>query len=178
MLLGGLLAAAVPVRAAVDTQIGVTRRGDLYVVDAVMVVPVSPREAWDVLTDFDSMASFVPNLELSRVTGRSGDRLQVEQRGVARWGLLSQSFTMVREIELQPIDEVRSRSIGGSLRQVSSVTRFAAAAGGTEIRHHVEFSVDTWMPQFLAQPFLRHEVREQFDAVVGEMLRRRADGGR
>jgi hypothetical protein len=38
--------------------------------------------------------------------------------------------------------------------------------------------VDTWMPSFLTRPFLQHEVREQFDAVVGEMLRRRADGRR
>jgi ribosome-associated toxin RatA of RatAB toxin-antitoxin module len=179
LLLGALLLAAiVPVLAAVDTQIDVSRSGELYLVDAVMVVPFSPREAWDVLTDFDAMARFVPNLEVSRVTSRSGDRLQVEQRGVARWGPLSQTFTTVREIELQPIDEVRSKSIGGSLRQVSSVTRFAAAAGGTEIRHHVEFAMDTWMPSFLARPFLQHEVREQFDAVVGEMLRRRVDGRR
>ena len=161
LLLGGLLGGVVPVLAAVDTQIDVSRSGELYVVDAVMVVPFSPREAWDVLTDFDAMASFVPNLEVSRVTSRSGDRLQVEQRGVARWGPLSQPFTTVREIELQPIDEVRSKSIGGSLRQVSSVTRFSAAAGGTEIRHHVEFSADTWMPQFLAQPFLRYEMQRR-----------------
>lgn len=176
LLFGGLMLAGIdPAWAAVDMQIGVSRSGELYVVDALIVVPFSPREAWDVLTDFDAMARFVPNLEVSRVTSRSGDRLQVEQRGVARWGPLSQVFTMVREIELQPIDEVRSKSIGGSLRQVSSVTRFAAAVGGTEIHHHLEFSVDTWMPSFLAQPFLQHEVREQFDAVVGEMLRRRAD---
>ena len=106
LLLGGLLGGVVPVLAAVDTQIDVSRSGELYVVDAVMVVPFSPREAWDVLTDFDAMASFVPNLEVSRVTSRSGDRLQVEQRGVARWGPLSQPFTTVREIELRPIDEV------------------------------------------------------------------------
>ncbi len=92
LLLGGLLGGVVPVLAAVDTQIDVSRSGELYVVDAVMVVPFSPREAWDVLTDFDAMASFVPNLEVSRVTSRSGDRLQVEQRGVARWGPLSQTF--------------------------------------------------------------------------------------
>jgi hypothetical protein len=30
------------------------------------------------------------------------------------------------------------------------------------------------MPAVLIEPFLRHEVREQFDAVVAEMLRRRA----
>ena len=162
-----------PARATVDPQIGVSRLGELYIVDALIVVPVAPREAWDVMTDFDDMARFVPNLEISRVTGRDGLRLRVEQKGVARWGLLSHSFTTVREIELEPIDRVRSKSIGGTLHQVNSETQFASASGGTEIRHHVSFALETWMPDFLAQPFLQSEMRNQFDALLAEMLRRR-----
>ena len=174
-LVGALALAAVAPRAgaAVDMQVAVSRRGDLMLVDAVLVAPVSQREAWVVLTDFDAMSRFVPNLDESRIAARSGERLRVEQRGVARWGLLTHAFTMVREIELQPMEQVRSRSVGGSMRDVTSLTRFAAVAGGTEIRHHLEIGVDTWMPDFLIEPFLRHEVQEQFEAVVAEMLRRR-----
>jgi hypothetical protein len=160
--------------AATEMQVSVHRRGDLLVVDAVLVAPVSQREAWNVLTDFDAMSGFVPNLEASRVTERSGERLRVEQRGVARWGPLTRSFTMVREIELEPVALVRSQAVSGSLWQATSLTRFTAVPGGTEIRHHIELGFDTWMPDLLIEPFLRHEVREQFEAVVGEMLRRRA----
>jgi len=155
-------------------QISVLRRGEVFVIDAVFVAPVTQREAWGVLTDFDSMSTFVPNLDLSRVTVRDGVRLRVEQQGVARWGPLTHAFTMVREIELSPMDQVESKSIGGSLQQVKSLTRFAPVGSGTEIRHHIEFIIDTWMPALLVEPFLRHEVREQFEAVVGEILRRRA----
>ena len=150
------------------------RRGELLVVDAILLAPVSQREAWSVLTDFDAMSRFVPNLEGSRVTSRDGEHLRVEQRGVARWGPLAHPFTMVREVELEPIAQVRSQSIAGSLREVKSLTRFAAVTGGTEIRHHLELGIDTWMPDLLIEPFLRHEVREQFEAVVGEILRRHA----
>jgi len=173
--LATLLALAAPaVSAAIDMQVSVQRRGDLLVVDATLVAPVSQREAWSVLTDFDAMSGFVPNLEVSRVTARDGERLRVEQRGVARWGLFSQPYAMVREIELEPIAQVRSQSVGGSPRQVRSLTHFTAVASGTEIRHHIELDVDTWMPDLLIEPFLRHEVREQFEAVVAEMQRRRA----
>jgi hypothetical protein len=175
LTLNALLAAAAPASAiAVDTRVSVSRHGDVFLVDAVLVAPVTGREAWRVLTDFDAMSTFVPNLETSRVTARSGERLRVEQTGVARWGPLAHSFSMVREIELQPMQLVRSRSLSESSMQVQSQTRFASVAGGTEIRHHVEISLDTWMPAALVEPFLRHEVREQFDAVVAEMLRRRA----
>jgi Polyketide cyclase / dehydrase and lipid transport len=175
LTLGALLVAVAPASvAAVDTQVTVSRRGDVFLVDAVLVAPVSGREAWSVLTDFDAMSAFVPNLETSRVTARDGEHLRVEQTGVARWGPLAHSFAMVREIELEPMQQVRSRSVSGSPMQVRSLTRFASVAGGTEIRHHVEISIDTWMPAALIEPYLRHEVREQFDAVVLEMLRRRA----
>ena len=175
LTLNALLVAATPaLAAAVDTQVAVSRRGDVFLVDAVLVAPVSGREAWNVLTDFDAMSAFVPNLDTSRVTARNGERLRVEQTGVARWGPLAHAFSMVREVELEPMQLVRSRSLSESPMQVRSQTRFASVAGGTEIRHHVEISLDTWMPAALIEPFLRHEVREQFDAVVAEMLRRRA----
>jgi Polyketide cyclase / dehydrase and lipid transport len=175
LTLHALLVAATPaLAAAVDTQVAVSRRGDVFLVDAVLVAPVTGREAWNVLTDFDAMSAFVPNLDTSRVTARNGERLRVEQTGVARWGPLAHAFSMVREVELEPMQLVRSRSLSESPMQVRSQTRFASVAGGTEIRHHVEISLDTWMPAALIEPFLRHEVREQFDAVVAEMLRRRA----
>jgi hypothetical protein len=175
LMLNALLATAAPASAiAVDTRVSVSRRGDVFLVDAVLVAPVSTSEAWRVLTDFDAMDAFVPNLETSRVTARNGERLRVEQTGVARWGPLAHAFKMVREIELQPMQLVRSHSLEESQMQVQSVTRFTSVAGGTEIRHHIEINVDTWMPSALVEPFLRHEVREQFDAVVAEMLRRRA----
>jgi Polyketide cyclase / dehydrase and lipid transport len=174
LTLHALLVAATPaLAAAVDTQVAVSRRGDVFLVDAVLVAPVTGREAWNVLTDFDAMSAFVPNLDTSRVTARNGESLRVEQTGVARWGPLAHAFSMVREVELEPMQLVRSRSLSESPMQVRSQTRFASVAGGTEIRHHVEISLDTWMPAALIEPFLRHEVREQFDAVVAEMLRRR-----
>jgi hypothetical protein len=175
-----LLASLAPplARAAIDMQISVARRGEVLLVDAVFVAPVSQREAWAVLTDFDAMSRYVPNLDESHVAARNGESLRVEQRGVARWGPLTHSFTMVRDIQLNPIDEVRSNSVGGTMRQVQSLTRLAAVSGGTEVRHHIEFAIDTWMPDVLIEPFLRHEVREQFEAVVAEMLRRRGPQAR
>jgi len=44
----------------------VQRRGDLLVVDATLMAPVSQREAWSVLTDFDAMSGFVPISSQSR----------------------------------------------------------------------------------------------------------------
>ncbi len=168
-----LMAAGAPTSAA-ETQVRIARDGELVLIDAVLLAPMTPAEAWVVLTDFDTMARYVPDLESSRVTIRLGNRLRVEQRGVVRWGPFARPFTMVREVELTPMEQVESRSIGGTLQRVRTSTLLAPVAGGTEVRHHLEFVFSVWMPDLLADAFLRYKVREQFDAVVAEMLRRRA----
>lgn len=170
------LMAAGAAASAVETQVRVSRDHELVLIDAVLLAPVTPLEAWAVLTDFDAMARYVPDLEESRVSLRLGNRLRVEQRGVARWGPFARPFTMVREVELTPVERVESRSIGGTLQRVRTSTQLVQVAGGTEVRHHLEFVFNVWMPDLLADAFLRYKVREQFDAVVEEMLLRRAAG--
>lgn len=178
-VLGLLLAAVAPRPAsAVEMQVSIARRGDLLLIDAVMVAPVSRREAWDVLTDFDEMTRYVTNLDVSRVVSREGGVLRVEQRGVARWVFFSVPFAMVRDIELQPMDAVRSRLISGTLREARSVTRFTTVGEATEIRHHIELGIDTWLPDVLIEPFLRYEMREHFASMLAEIQRRRSTGSR
>lgn len=172
-----LLLPAAPA-AALVVDVEIARDGDMVRLDAVMTAPAARSEAWAVMTDFDAMARYVPNLHDSRVTLRAGNRLRVEQQGVARWGPISHAFTTVRDVELTPMSAVQSRSTGGSLQRVRSETRFSDVPGGTRIQHHLEFALETWMPGFLAEAFLRHEVTEQFEALVQEMLRRRSPAGR
>jgi hypothetical protein len=177
LALAALLLSALPSPAlATDMQITVQRHDEVVIIDALLLAPVPLPEAWAVLTDFNAMSGFIPNLDASRVTARDGERLKVEQRGVARWGPFARSFTTVREVELEPMAMVRSHTLSGSLGSLTSMTRFEAVAGGTEVRHHVEWRLDTWLPYFVVEPLLLHEVREQFEAVVGEMLRRRTSG--
>ena len=139
-----------------------------------LVAPVSRREAWVVLTDFDAMSRYVPNLDESRMLSRERRAaLRVEQRGVARWGLLTHPIR----------DGARHRTPADGPGALPQRQRLDAGrdvgdavhdcAGGTEIRHHIEIGIDTWMPDVLIEPFLRYEVQEQFEAVVAEMLRRR-----
>ncbi|MGH6622576.1 MAG: SRPBCC family protein [Burkholderiaceae bacterium] len=166
-----------PSARAATTRIDVVRDGEVFIIDAVLVAPVSVRDAWAVLTDFDAMSRFVPDLESSRITARAGTRITVEQRGVARWGPLALKFQTVREVDLTPFERVTSHVVSGSLRKVDTHTRFATVANGTEIRHHIELITDGWLPDFVVEGFLRAEVRQQFEALEREMRRRGSVSG-
>jgi hypothetical protein len=170
--------AAVGAKAAIGGPwVAAMRRGNVFGVDATVIAPVTPREAWDVLTDFDAMAGFVPDLELSRVTARDGNTLRVEQRRLAQWGPVTTTFMTVRDVTLEPTESVKSVSVEGSALRGTSVMQFKAVPVGTEIWYRAELAFETWMPDFVAERLLQDDMNGQLEAAVAEMVRRRAAGG-
>jgi carbon monoxide dehydrogenase subunit G len=167
-------ARAQPASAPSPATIAVTREGGNYYVDASLFTTAPPAVAWEVLTDFDHMAAFVPNLERSRAIVRSPNRVTLQQRGVARFGPLAFPFESEREIEVVPIEIIRSRQTRGSMRHLLSLTTLAPDGTGTRIDYHVEVDPGALYPAFLTQTFLRDEINEQFLAIEREMRRRAA----
>jgi hypothetical protein len=60
------------------------------------------------------------------------------------------------------------------MRMAHSQTRFFDAGGATRITYHAELEPGTWLPGFISRGFIAHEVREQFEAIAREMVRRRS----
>jgi len=170
------LAAVAKDELSVGTWVAVMRRGDVFGIDAVLTAPVPPMVAWDVLTDFDGMAAFVPNLQSSRVLARAGDTLRVEQRGELKWGPVMSSYATEREVLLTPVETIRTTSVAGASPREQSVTRFKAVPGGVEVWHRSELAFRTWMPDYVAQRFLRDVMQERYEAIIAEMVRRNAAG--
>lgn len=153
----------------------VVRDGETITVDADMLVPVTPQEAWAVLADYEHFADFVPNMQVSHIVSKAGEALRVEQKGRARYGLLSFSFDSLREVELSPHETLKTRMIKGNMKRMETLTRLAAEGGGTRILYHNEAVPDFWLPPLIGTAFIRHEVAEQFGAFIREMLRRSGD---
>jgi hypothetical protein len=170
-------AVAGPARAVKEdtgTWVAVMRRGDVFGVDAVMIAPVTPAQAWEVLTDFDNMAKFVPGMTASRVTAREGDVLRIEQRGELKWGPVIEPFETRREVRLKPVETLHWASLAGETPPEQGLTRLKAVPAGTEIWHRGEIRFDSWMPTPVAERFLRGALQERYEAFAAEMRRRAA----
>ncbi len=154
--------------------IDVKRDGDAFEVDTTLFAPVPLDVAWDVLTDFENMEKFVPNVSSSRIVATDGNRLTIEQRGRARFGVFSFAFDSVRRVQLTPRTQIRSTQVKGNMRRMESVTTFIPADGGTRLRYQVDVVPGALFPAALTERFLEHEIEEQFGAIVREMVRRAA----
>ena len=161
-----------PITEVDERDIKVTRVGQGFAVDMDVFFPVRPAVVWAVLTDYEHMSVFVPNLSSSTVTGRGEGPLSVTQKGVARFGPWSFAFESVREIRLTPPSEIRSHGIGGNLERVESTTRLSAEASGTRMLYHTDVVPGVWFPPLVGPAVVRAQTARQFSAMLAEMRRR------
>jgi carbon monoxide dehydrogenase subunit G len=146
--------------------------GEAYVVNAVFAAPVPPGTAWDVLTDFDNLQKWVPNVSESKAIRHDDNSVVVEQKGVAHYGAANFKYTTERKIELKRPTNIKTAQIKGNMRRVESTIAIEPDGKGTRIVYHLEIVPSLIAAAVMSTKFVEHEVSEQFTAIVGEMTRR------
>ncbi len=151
----------------------VQQNGETFIVDVTIDVQVTMDTAWEVMTDFDHMASILGDLTLSKVISRNGNTWVVRQEGLARYGPFSYSFESDREIHLEPMTRIVARNISSTATRMDSEAQIAPLDQGVQIKYHIEMVPGSLLARMFGLPFVRHEVGEQIQRMAGEMIRRR-----
>lgn len=169
-------AAVLPLAARAQSDIKVSAEvrqdGDVYFIDIRAHSVAPPMEAWSVLTDFDHMTHFLPNLTQSQVTARNGQLLTVTQKGEAQIAGMSFPFETVRQVELKPYDVIRTRLLSGNMKKMVSTTTLHPDTGGSFIQLHAEAEPDFWVPPLVGPSVMRRQLESQFTAMLAEIQRR------
>lgn len=156
-----------------DIEVSVLIEDETVSVDVHLPVAASRELVWAVLTDFAHMASFVTNVRASKVMSSQGNTLVIQQSGTAQYGPLSFPFDSIREIRLTPWDSIESRQISGNMRKMLGLTRLSEKDGVTLVDYHADSIPGSWIPPLVGKAFIAHELREQFQQLRDEMLRRK-----
>lgn len=159
--------------AGAETEVTVSVTDGKVIVDARYRVAATPQEAWAALTDFEHMDDFISNLGSSKIISRSGDRVQVAQKGNPSRGLLSYPFDVIREFRLVPFEKIYSRVLSGTIRKFDGTTTLTAEGASTLIVAHSESVTDVWIPPVIGPSFIKSEVEEQVQEMRKEILRRK-----
>ncbi len=156
-----------------DIEVKVEVAGENVSVDLSLVVPATRQEVWAVLTDFDHMAEFISNLKESRVVSSSADTKKVFQRGSAKYGPIKFPFESTREMRLDPFDKIRSHMISGSMRKMEGTTQLVDEGAQTRVIYHTDSIPGVWIPPVIGKTFIEHEIREQFQEMRNEIIKRK-----
>jgi carbon monoxide dehydrogenase subunit G len=174
-LLAAILALHVLVAgAADDLSVDVDRNGRSFAVRAEATVAAPLATVWEVLTDYDNLARFIPGLSRSVVQLRAANRVLVEQKGEARFLVFSYPIDVLLEVQESPSASITSRGVGGNLRHMSGRYELQGANGGIRLRYTGAFEPDFELPPIIGTLAVRTMVEEQFAAMVAEIERRAA----
>ena len=172
----GFLTIAWPAAAASpgdDITVNVEREQNTFTVSLDMVVPAGADETWEVFTDFDRMAQILSNVDASKIVSRDGNMMQVAQKSHATAGLVRLSLDNLRQIELVPNREIRSRLIKGDLKASDFTTRLSPDGPATRVSVKGKFTVGALSGTAINEDAVAKQTRRQYEELRTEVLRRK-----
>ena len=173
-----LLACALPAMARLpDVDVSVERietdGGRVYEVNAQGEVAAPPAAVWRILTDYDRMAEFVPDLHSAKVLSRSGDSAVVEQLGVARFLFFRREIRLVVQVREQPISQIDISLVDGDMKVYNCTWRLVPVpeTGGTRVVYSGALAPKFYVPGMLGSNLIRADIARMMAAVMARLDR-------
>ena len=166
---GLVRAAAAP---AIETRI--ERQGEYITVNASALMQVDSRIAWEVLSDYDHLAQFIPDMKSSRVMSRDGNRVRVEQKGDFGFFFYRQPVEVMLEVVEEPRRRIDARRISGNIRDLQTRYELNASDAGVKLDYVGRFIPEFSVPPFFGMAMVRRIIERRFRAMVEEIVRRDA----
>lgn len=146
-----------------------------FEVRASAFAPASLQRTWQVLTDYERLPQFVPNLLSSKIVSRNGSEVTVAQKGYVRFLFIVQEIDLVVRVREHPLSALDISLVEGRMKQYASRWELSAAShedvGGTRISYFGRLEPDFYVPPMVGSALLRHDVEGMLQAVIAEIVR-------
>ena len=166
-----------PVVAAAEEREGgapvtVTRADGAYVVKAQFEVAQPAAEVIAVLTDYDGIPRFLPDIRRSVVRSREGSRTTVEQEAVSSVMMFSRRVHLLLEIDESSDALVFRDTSGRSFERYEGAWRVSPSGEATLVRYELEAKPAFSVPEFVLMRLFRRDSRETITRIIAEIARR------
>jgi len=152
--------------------VSATRDGDVLLIHASADFEGTIAGAWQVLTDYDHLADFIPNMRMSRVIARTQRGISLEQKGEARLLLFSYPIEVTLAVTETPYSKVVSRAVAGNFKEMSGTYTLESQDGRVRLHYTGRMMPDFYVPPLIGTWVLRRNVEVTFGALVDEIVRR------
>ena len=146
--------------------------GDVVQVQASMLAPCTPQVVWEVLTDYDNMAAYLPDMSLSHVESRTvsalNELLKVRQEGETEVGIFHFPIEVVLQVTAEPIDNLRFKSVEGNLN-MQGRWQLVRAGAVTLVHYSTEIRTGFWVPPLIGPAIIKSRIVDQFTALYEEI---------
>ena len=138
-----------------------------FEVAASGTVKAAPSQVWKVLTDYEAMPEFVPDLKKNKVMSRTGNRAIIEQAGVARFLFLSRPIHLVVQAAEEPMSAIDISLITGDMKVYTCRWELTALPdGGTRVTYTGKMVPKFYVPAMLGSNLIRRDIERMMKAVL------------
>jgi ribosome-associated toxin RatA of RatAB toxin-antitoxin module len=167
-------------------QTTVTRRHqdghDLFHIEADGFTRATPQRAWEVLTAYEQLPEFVPNMRSSKLLSRHGEEVMLEQQSRTRFLFIKQDIHVVLRVTEHPLSAIDIALVSSDeVRQYTGRWELTPAqlngVEGTHIRYTGDMEPRFFVPPVLGASLVKGDVRRMVSAVIARIDKQRADVG-
>jgi ribosome-associated toxin RatA of RatAB toxin-antitoxin module len=167
-----LAAMSATLSASSELPVTVIESDGVYRVTATFTVPQSPAMAIAVLTDFERIPQYVPDMKTSTIIERNEAGPVVEQEAVAKFMMFSKRVHLILQIS-EEAGTIRFRDrCGRSFAVYEGAWSVRPSAGGTAITYQLAAKPSFDVPAFLLKRLMRHDAVELIANITNEIAAR------
>jgi ribosome-associated toxin RatA of RatAB toxin-antitoxin module len=149
-----------------------------FEIGATAFARATPEQTWLVLTDYDRLSEFVPDLEVSRLVSRNARQALVEQQSRAGFLFLSQTIRLVVRVTERPFSELDVALVSGDMKHYTAHWTLAPETqngiDGTRLTYSGTMEPDFFVPPLFGRSLVQANLKRMVEAVVLEVDRRHA----
>lgn len=172
LLLFGLWGASVT--AAAEPEIRIARNQGAFQIDASLRVVVHHHIAWQVLTDYNNLARFVPGMQTSQIVSGPGEPLLLKQTGQSGFLLFTLPIEVLVRITETPLEVIRFEAVSGSFKNKQGEWRIEHQDDATLLIYRASIAPGFRVPPQIGTAVIGQDVRNKLLGVAREMRRRAA----
>ena len=147
----------------------------MYEVGAQGSVLAPLATVWRILTTYERMNEFVPDLASCKVLSRNGNEVIVEQFGVARFLFMSKAIHLIVRATENPMSSIDIALISGDMKHYESRWELSPVleTGGTRIVYTGKLMPNFYVPGMLGAQMIRGDIERMMGAVLARLDNRR-----
>lgn len=146
----------------------------MYEVNATGAVNAPLPKVWRILTNYERMTEFVPDMESCKVLSRNGNEVIIEQFGVARFLFMNRTIHLIVRATEQPMSSIDIALISGDMKHYESRWELIPIpeTGGTKIVYHGKLLPNFYVPGLIGSKMIRSDIERMMGAVLARLDRR------
>jgi ribosome-associated toxin RatA of RatAB toxin-antitoxin module len=149
--------------------------GDLNVFEVTSTgsVRAAPEVVWKILTDYERMPEFVPDMQRSRLISRSGNTAVIEQFGEARFLFFKRSIHLIVNVTELPMSAIDIGLVSGDMKVYNCRWEIVPIpeTGGSRIVYTGKLVPKFYVPGMLGSNIIRSDIEKMMAAVLERLDR-------